>query len=115
VGDWSTTRILAGLAAAFTAVAVALVASVWLLNPYPDGASCYTQQGYASIKAHAADDVSLATGALLCTVVSGVTCVVGVARAAGRRLAFAFGLLPLFAIGLLALAQLFISGFYCQN
>jgi hypothetical protein len=30
-------------------------------------------------------------------------------------LAFAFGLLPLFAIGLLALAQLFISGFYCQN
>jgi hypothetical protein len=115
VGDWSTTRILAVLAAAFAAVAVALVASVWLLNPYPDGTSCYTEQGYASIKAHADDNVSLATGALLCTAVSGIICVVGVARAAGYQLAFALGLLPLFAMGLLAVAHLFISGFYCQN
>ena len=88
---------------------------MWLLNPYPDGTSCYTEQGYASIKAPADENVSLATGALLCTAVSGLTCVVGVARAAGHRLAFALGLFPLFAIGLLALAQLFISAFYCQN
>ena len=115
MGGWSTTRILAVLAAAFAAVAVALVASAWLLNPYPDGASCYTEQGYASIKAHADDNASLAPGAILCTAVSGLMCVVGVARAAGHQRAFALGLLPLFAMGLLALAQLFISGFYCQN
>lgn len=115
MGDWSTTRLLAVLAAVFAAVAAALVGSIWLLNPYPDGASCYTEQGYTTIKANADANVSLATGALLCTAVSGFTCVVGITRAAGHRRAFALGLLPLFVMGLLALALLFISGFYCQN
>jgi hypothetical protein len=115
VADWSTTRMLAVLTTAFAALAVALVASAWLLNPYPDGASCYTDQGFASIKAHADLNESLAMGALLCTAVSGFICVVGIARATGHRLAFALGLVPLFAMGLLALALLFISGFYCQN
>jgi archaellum biogenesis protein FlaJ (TadC family) len=115
VADWSTTRILAVLATAFAALALALFASILLLNPYPDGASCYTEQGYASIKDHASANASLATFALLFTAVSGLTCVVGIARAAGHRLAFALGLVPLFVIGWLAVAVLIISGLNCQN
>jgi hypothetical protein len=115
VAGWSTTRILAVLAAAFAALALALFAGMWLLNPYPDGASCYTEQGYASITAHANANASLATLALLFAAVSGLTCGVGVARAAGHRLAFALGLVPLFVMGWLAVAVLIVSGLNCQN
>lgn len=115
MGERRTTRTLAVLATGFAAVAVALLASAWLFNASPQGASCYTDAGYASIKSHAETRVSLATGALLCTAASALICVAGIVRAAGHRLAFALSLVPLFALGWIGLAALIISAMYCQN
>jgi len=115
VADWTTTGILAVLATAFAALALALFASMWLFNPYPEGATCYTAQGYASIKDHANANATLAMFALLCAAVGGLTCVVGITSAAGHRLAFALGLVPLFVMGWLAVVVLIVSGLNCQN
>lgn len=59
-------------AAVFAAVAVVLLASVWLFNPIPEGADCAGDEGYAAMKAHAEANGSPAGFALLFTGLSGV-------------------------------------------
>jgi hypothetical protein len=115
MSHWSSTRITAVLAVCFAALAVVLIASVWLFNPSPEGASCYTDDGYAAIQAHAEANVSLALFALLSTAVCAVICLVGALRAARYRLGFALAMLPLLVLGLLCLAVVIASGLYCQN
>ena len=83
VAVWSTTRILAVTAAVFAAVAVVLLASVWLFNPIPQGADCGSDEGYAAMKAHADANGSLAGFALLFTGLGGVVCLVGAVRGTG--------------------------------
>src|SRR3954447_7143 len=115
MAGWSTTRMMAVLAATFAGIAVALLASVWLGISYPHGASCYTDAGYAAIKANAQANESLAIFALALTAVSVLICAVGVVRATGHRAAFALSLVPLILVGLAGLFTLFVSAFYCQN
>ena len=115
MADWSTTRIMAVLAGMSAGVAVALLVSVWLFIGYPDGASCYTEAGYAAIKSHAEANESRAILALVLTAVSGLICAAGVVQATGHRAAFAFSLLPVFLVGLAGLFTLFVSAFFCQN
>jgi hypothetical protein len=115
MSHWSSTRITAVLAVCFAALAVVLIASVWLFNPSPEGASCYTDDGYAAIQAHAEANVSLALFALLSTAVCAAICLVGALRAACYRLGFALAMLPLLVLGLLCLAVVIASGLYCQN
>jgi hypothetical protein len=115
VAVWSTTRILAVTAAVFAAVAVVLLASVWLFNPIPQGADCGGDKGYAAMKAHAEANGSLAGFALLFIGLSGVVCLVGAVRATGYRLLFALGVVPLLVIAFVSLAVLIASGLYCQN
>jgi len=47
-----TVRWFAGIAGALGAVSLGLVASIYLLNPYPADARCDSEAGYAAIKAH---------------------------------------------------------------
>lgn len=102
-------------AAVFAAVAVVLLASVWLFNPIPQGADCGGDEGYAAMKAHAEANGSLAGFALLFTGLSGVVCLVGAVRGTGYRLLFALGFVPLLVITFVSLAVLKASGLYCQN
>ena len=115
MSSWSSTRITAVLAACFAALAVVLIASVSLLNPPPEGASCYTADGYAAMKAHAEANVTLALFALLSTAVCAVICLVGALRAAGYRLGFALAMLPLLVLGMVCLTVVIAWGLYCQN
>jgi hypothetical protein len=115
VAVWSTTRILAVTAAVFAAVAVVLLASVWLFNLIPQGADCGSDEGYAAMKAHADANGSLAGFALLFTGLSSVVCLVGAVRGTRYRLLFALGVVPLLVITFVSLAVLIASGLYCQN
>lgn len=111
----SNVRAYALSALASGCVGLAFVASTWLLNPFPTGASCYTADGYAAIKAHADANGVLAFLALACAAVGGTVCLVGAVKAKGHRVAFALGLLPFVGIALVSLALLLVSAFYCQN
>ena len=115
VAVWSTNRILAVTAAVFAAVALVLLASVWLFNPIPQGADCASDEGYAAMQAHADANRSLAGFALLFTGLGGVVSLVGAVRATGYRLLFALGVVPLLVIAFVSLAVLIASGLYCQN
>jgi hypothetical protein len=111
----SNVRAFALPALAFGLIALAFLASSWLLNPYPTGASCDTRDGYTAIKAHANTNGVLALLALASAAIGGVVCVAGVVKARGHRVAFLLGVVPLLPIGFLSLALLVVSGLYCQN
>ena len=93
LGGMASSRTVNRLAVAVCALgasALAFLASMWLLNPYPAGASCDTDHGYAEIKAHAEANSTLAP-------------------------LFTLGVLPFLAIGFVSFAALIGSGLYCQN
>lgn len=110
-----TAQSLAVIACALGLIALALLGSIWLMNPYPTGARCETADGYAAIKAHAEADGTLALLALSFAAVGAIVCVAGAVKAVGHRVEFVLGVLPFAVIGFLSIALLIVSGLYCQN
>jgi hypothetical protein len=105
------------LARALGVVAVGLLGLCVVLArfTYPSDASCYTPEGYDTIKAHAELITSVALLALFAAGSGGALCLVGAATAAGRRLRFALGSLLFAPMFLASLFIAFAAGFYCQN
>jgi hypothetical protein len=110
-----TAQSLAVPACALGVIALVLLGSIWLFNPYPSGAQCETADGYAAIKAHAETNGLLASSALLLAAVGAVVCIAGAVKAAGYRFWFVLGIPPFLGIGLVAIPLLIVSGLYCQN
>jgi len=110
-----TTRSLAIAACAIGLVAVGLLAGARFLNPYPADASCYSEEGYAAIKAHAQTNSSLALFALACAGMGAAVCLAGAVKATGHRAQFVLGVLPFVGLGFFSIVVLIGSGLYCQN
>jgi hypothetical protein len=125
-----TMRTLALIACALAAITLCCWTSVLLLNPYPTGAQCGTQEGYAAIQAHAKTDSQLLSIALLCTGAGVAVCLGGALTAVGRpiRIAtagttrhisssalFLLSALPFIGVGSVSLIRLIVSLFPCQN
>jgi hypothetical protein len=96
-------------------IALGLLASVWLLNPYPTGASCSTPDGYAAIQAHAHTNSLLAALAVSCAAIGAAVCIAGAVKAAGHRMEFVLGVVPFVGVAFFSLVLLIASGLYCQN
>jgi hypothetical protein len=125
-----TVRRLALTACAFGAITVCCWVGVFLLNPYPAGAQCGTQEGYAAIEAHAKTNVQLLLVALVSTGAGVVVCLGGAITAVGRPIRisaaratwdisssglFLLGSLPFIGVGSVSLIGLIGSLFPCQN
>jgi hypothetical protein len=123
-------RTLALIACALGAITLCCWASVLLLNPYPSGAQCGTQEGYAAIEAHAETNSQLLLIALLCTGAGVAVCLGGAIAAVGRpiRIAtarttwhisssalFLLSAVPFIGVGSVSLIRLIGSLFPCQN
>lgn len=96
-------------------IALGSLASVWLLNPYPTGATCSTPGGYAAIQAHAHTNSLLAVLALSCAATGAAVCIAGAGKATGHRMEFVLGIVPFVGVAFFSLVLLIASGLYCQN
>jgi hypothetical protein len=86
MGSTRTMRTLALIACALGAITLCCWLGVVFLNPYPVGAQCGTQEGYAAIEAHAETNSQLLLVAVLCAgTVFGVRSRRWVARYGSRR------------------------------
>ena len=123
-------RTLALVACALGAVTLCCWASVLLVNPYPAGAQCGTQEGYAAIEAHSETNSELLLVALMCTGAGVVVCLGGAIAAVGRptripmarttwyissSALFLLGALLFIGVGFVALSGLIVSLMPCQN
>jgi len=128
MGHARTVRTLAWIVCALGVVALGCWASVWLVNPYPAGAECGTQDGHAAIRAHSEANGALFVVALSCAVAGAIACAAGAIKATGHRIelprttifvsssaAFAIGIVPFLGIGFFSFAGLIASALSCQN
>jgi hypothetical protein len=130
MGSTRTMRTLALIACALGAITLCCWLGVVFLNPYPVGAQCGTQEGYAAIEAHAETNSQLLLVAVLCAGTGVVVCLWGAISAVGRpiRIAaarmtwdisssglFLLGSLPFIGVGAVSLIRLIVSLLPCQN